>query len=136
MKWIISKIPGLKNILTPLQQKLAPVKQLFDTWASGISKYAKGGATQNITTHGYMGSADDIAKGLGKKTGATIDKLATKKAVGAGTKAYHTVKSAKETLKNLIAKYKLSADTLLQLNPGLTKNPNAPLPINTKVRVA
>lgn len=136
LKWIISKIPGLKNILTPLQQKLAPVKQLFDTWASGISKYTKGGATQNITTHGYMGSADDIAKGLGKKTGATADKLATKKAVGAATKAYHTVKSAKETLKNLIAKYKLSAEQLLQLNPGLTKNPNTPLPVNTKVRVA
>jgi LysM repeat protein len=136
LKWLITKIPGLKNIFEPLLQKLSPVKQLFDEFAHGLQAYSKGGATQNLTTHGYTGSAKQLAKGLGKKTAAVADKFATKKGVKAATAGFHIVKAAGETLANLVSKYKKPLEQLISLNPALGKNPNAPLPVNTKVQVA
>jgi LysM repeat protein len=136
LKWLITKIPGLKNIFEPLLQKLSPVKQLFDEFAHGLQAYSKGGVTQNLTTHGYTGSAKQLAKGLGKKTAAVADKFATKKGVKAATAGFHIVKAAGETLANLVSKYKKPLEQLISLNPALGKNPNAPLPVNTKVQVA
>lgn len=135
-KWLFSKIPGLKKVLQPISNKLGSVKQMFDKFRYGIKTYAKGGAKQNLGKgHSYLGSADDLAKGLGKKAGSTADKLATKKIAGAATKAYHTVKAAGETLMNIVSKYKTPLDQIVQMNPTLAGKEKITLPINTKVRV-
>ena len=135
--WLIQKMPGLKTVLAPLNKGIAWVKNMFDTWAKGIAAYVKGGATQNLGKgHSYLGTADDIAKGLGKKTASTVDKYYSKKAIGAVAKAYHTIKNAGSTLATVAAAYKKSVDQLIPLNPGFTAaNAKTPLPVNRKIRV-
>ena len=135
--WLIKKMPGLEKILAPLNKGIAWVKNMFDTWIKGIAAYVKGGATQNLGKgHSYLGSADDLAKGVGKKTASTTDKLATKAGVGAVTKAYHTIKNAGSTLATVAVAYKKSVGQLIPLNPGFTAaNAKTPLPVNRKIRV-
>lgn len=135
-KWLFSKIPGLKKVLQPISNKLGSVKQMFDKFLYGIKTYAKSGAKQNLGKgHGYLGSADDLAKGLGKKAASTADKLATKKIAGAATKAYHTVKAAGETLMKIASRNKTPLDQIVQMNPTLAGKERIALPVNTKVRV-
>ena len=135
--WLIQKMPGLKTVFAPINKGIAWVKNMFDTWTKGIAKYVKGGATQNLGKgHNYLGSADNVATGLGKKTASTVDKYVTKQGVGAVAKAYHTVKKVGTSLATLAAAYKKSVDQLIPLNPGFTAaNANTPLPVNRKIRV-
>jgi LysM repeat protein len=135
-KWLFSKIPGLKKVLQPISNKLGSVKQMFDKFLYGIKTYAKGGAKQNLGKgHSYLGSADDLAKGLGKKAASTTDKIATKKIAGAAVKAYHTVKAAGETLMKIASRNKTPLDQIVQMNPTLAGKEKIALPVNTKVRV-
>lgn len=135
--WVIQKMPGLKTVLAPLNKGIAWVKNMFGTWAKGIATYVKGGATQNLGKgHNYLGATDDITKGLSKKAAANVDKYYSKKAVGAVTKAYHTIKNAGSTLATVAAAYKKSIDQLIPLNPGFTAaNAKTPLPVNRKIRI-
>ncbi len=135
--WLIKKIPGLKTVFAPLNKGIAWVKNMFATWGKGIAAYVKGGATQNLGKgHSYLNSVDDFAKGLGKKTASTADKLGTKAAVGAATKFYHTIKNAGSSLATVASAYKKSIDQLLPLNPKFTAaTAKQPLAKNTKIRV-
>lgn len=124
INWLITKIPLIGKLLTPIKSGLGKVQPYLDDLKKGFDAHFKGkvhhGKQENSLTQ-YMkvhkGSHFDF-KSVAQKLTALGDKKLTKKIIGGATAIVYTM-IAGDTLQKVVSKYQLPGlDYLKKLNPN------------------